>query len=170
MEVIYAVKQFHHYLLSRKFTLVTDHAPLQWLSAQKMQGLLCRWALALQEYDFEVVHRKGSLNTNADALSRRSYSTQVATTQAASDVVKAEIHEAQMDDPVNNQLANSGITPHCTTIGKYGPNSPYLMVLPAGNTNLGHSRSQCLSGCYNPVFIIVHYIAFTMYQVWDTKE
>ena len=107
LAVIYAVKQFRHYLLGRKFKLVTDHAPLQWLSAQKMQGLLCRWALALQEYDFDIVHRKGSVNTNADALSRRSYSTQVAATQATSDVVKAEIREAQIDDPVTNHILHA---------------------------------------------------------------
>ena len=51
--------------------IVTDHAPLQWLSAQKMQGLLCRWALVIQEYDFNIIYRKGSLNSNADALSRQ---------------------------------------------------------------------------------------------------
>ena len=42
--------------------------PLQWLSAQKMEGLLCWWALAMEEYNFEIVYRKGTLNTNADAL------------------------------------------------------------------------------------------------------
>jgi len=34
-----------------------------------LEGMLCRWALAMQEYDFTIVHRKGSVNTNADALS-----------------------------------------------------------------------------------------------------
>ena len=63
-------KQFRHYLLGRRFQLLTDHASLQWLSAQKMKGMLCRWALAMQEFDFQIVYRKGSLNTNADALSR----------------------------------------------------------------------------------------------------
>ena len=59
-----------HYLLGRPFTILTDHAPLQWLSGQKMEGLLCRWALALQEYVFIIRYRKGSQNSNADALSR----------------------------------------------------------------------------------------------------
>lgn len=35
LAAVYAMKQFRHYLLGRQFILVTDHAPLQWLSAQK---------------------------------------------------------------------------------------------------------------------------------------
>ena len=34
-----------------------------------MEGLLCLWALALQEYDFIIQYRKASQNSNADALS-----------------------------------------------------------------------------------------------------
>ena len=34
-----------------------------------MEGMLCRWALAMQEYSFRVVYRKGSSNANGDALS-----------------------------------------------------------------------------------------------------
>ena len=71
LAAVYAMKQFRHYLLGRPFTLVTDHAPLQWLSAQKMEGLLCRWALSMQEYTFTIQYRSGSQNVNADALSRR---------------------------------------------------------------------------------------------------
>ena len=69
LAVVYALKQFRHYLLGRHFQILTDHAPLQWLSAQKMEGMLCRWMLAMQEYDFQIVYRKGSSNSNADALS-----------------------------------------------------------------------------------------------------
>lgn len=35
-----------------------------------LAGRLARWAIYLQAYEFEIVHRKGSKHTNADALSR----------------------------------------------------------------------------------------------------
>ena len=41
------------------------------LSAQKMEGLLCRWALSLQEFNFTIKYCKGSTNNCADALSRQ---------------------------------------------------------------------------------------------------
>ena len=44
-----------------------------------MEGILYRWAVALQEYDFKIVYRKGTLNNNADALSRRRELTSVST-------------------------------------------------------------------------------------------
>jgi len=66
-----AIVQFRHYLLGRKFQLVTDHAPLQWLSSQKMEGLLARWALATQEFDFTISYHKGVEHGNANALSQQ---------------------------------------------------------------------------------------------------
>jgi len=54
--------------LSLIFTLMMDHAPLQWLLAQKMEGLLTHWPLAMQEYNYSIVYRTGSSNSNADAL------------------------------------------------------------------------------------------------------
>ena len=81
---------------------MTDHSPLQWLSSQKMEGLLCRWALALQEYDFDIIYRKGLLNSNADALSRREHAEggtdQVAITVASHS--PRELRSAQQEDAV----------------------------------------------------------------------
>ena len=71
LALVFGTKQFRHYLLGRKFKIVTDNCPLKWLSAQKMEGRLSRWALALQEFDFSIEYRSGSENLNADTLSRR---------------------------------------------------------------------------------------------------
>lgn len=69
--IIYAVKYFRPYLFGRKFKIVTDHKPLQWLfSLKEPQSRLVRWRLKLEEYDYEIVYKKGKNNTNADALSR----------------------------------------------------------------------------------------------------
>ena len=69
LAVVYGLKHFRHYLLGKRFKVLTDHEPLQWLSAQKMDGMLARWSLAMQEYDFQILYRKDVLNGNADALS-----------------------------------------------------------------------------------------------------
>ena len=59
------------YLHGCKFTLVTDHSPLQWmLTARELTGQQARWVLSLQEYDFDVRHRAGVQHINADVLSR----------------------------------------------------------------------------------------------------
>ena len=62
---------YRHFLHGRHFTPVTDHEPLKWLmQSATLEGAHARWVCMLQEYDFEIVHRAGTLNANADALSR----------------------------------------------------------------------------------------------------
>ncbi|CAH1730971.1 unnamed protein product [Aphis gossypii] len=51
--------------------MYTDHQPLTWLFNVKDPGSrLMRWRLKLAEYQYEVIYKPGSANTNADALSR----------------------------------------------------------------------------------------------------
>ena len=72
LAAVYFIRHFRPYLLGRKFTLRTDHGSLTWLCNFKQpEGQLARWLERLQEYDFEVVHRRGRSHQNADALSRR---------------------------------------------------------------------------------------------------
>ena len=108
--IVWAMKQFRHYLLERTFQLMTDHAPLQWLGEQKMEGLLCRWALAIQEFSFEIVYRKGTTNGNADALSQRRgpdrETLHAALTTVHAGFTAEEIRQAQQQDKTILQLYN----------------------------------------------------------------
>ena len=107
LAVVFALKQFRHYLLGRPFQLLTDHSPLQWLSSQKMEGLLCRWSLVMQEYDFTIKYRKGCLNGNADVLSRVYSPVSTAATQVSTESIKADLYAAQQADPVIQLLAST---------------------------------------------------------------
>lgn len=54
-----------------KFCIITDHYSLKWLDNLKNpQGRLGRWALKMQQYDFEIILRKGKEHILPDALSR----------------------------------------------------------------------------------------------------
>lgn len=69
--LVWATKYFRPYLFGRKFNIITDHKPLQWLfSLKDPNSKLLRWRIKLDEFDYNIIYKKGKLNTNADALSR----------------------------------------------------------------------------------------------------
>jgi len=71
LAIIYCTKHFRPYLYGRKFTITTDHKPLVWLhSIKDPSSRLWKWRSKLAEYDYDIHYKKGSLNNNADALSR----------------------------------------------------------------------------------------------------
>ncbi|KAM0734141.1 Retrovirus-related Pol polyprotein from transposon 17.6 [Formica fusca] len=71
LAIVWAVKYYRPYLYGTKFKIITDHNPLVWLfNVANLGSRLIRWRLKLEEYDYEIVHRFGKTNTNADALSR----------------------------------------------------------------------------------------------------
>lgn len=77
LAVVWAVEHFRGYLEGYKFTVVTDHASLLWLHRLKEPcGRLGRWCVRLQQYDFEIIHRKGKEHEAPDALSREPLSSE----------------------------------------------------------------------------------------------
>ena len=65
------MKAFRHYLLGRRFKLVSDHEPLNYMhTRQDPRSTLTRWMLRFIDYEYDFEYKKGKLNVNADALSR----------------------------------------------------------------------------------------------------
>lgn len=70
LAILWACEEFRPYVIGSHFVVETDHESLKWLLEAKAPARLVRWALRLSEFQFEIRHRKGSQNDNADALSR----------------------------------------------------------------------------------------------------
>ena len=72
LAIKWAIHHLRYYLWGRQFQLITDHAPLRWMSTSKDRNArVTRWFLELQDYKFTVEHRPGKSIPHADALSRR---------------------------------------------------------------------------------------------------
>ncbi|XP_075075132.1 uncharacterized protein LOC142162646 [Nicotiana tabacum] len=71
LEIVFAMEKFRPYLIGAKVIVHTDHATLLYLMTKKdSKARLIRRFLLLQEFDLEIVDRKGSENQVADHLSR----------------------------------------------------------------------------------------------------
>ena len=136
LAIVYATEQFRHYLLGRHFTLYTDHNPLLWLSAQKMEGLLCRWALSLQEFNFTIKYCKGSSNNCADALSRqevqRGDKLCASTCILAGEITEEDIRIGQHEDSTLRTVldALAKIMTPCTKAWKQFPLQRFAQLWP----------------------------------------
>ena len=71
LAVVWGVQVFRPFLVATHFEILTDHYALQWLRSMKStSAILHRWAAALEDYRFTVLHRPGKLQGHVDALSR----------------------------------------------------------------------------------------------------
>ena len=70
--VIFGLRRFETYLIGAPIIIVTDHNPLKYIvECSPKSARLTRWALSLQKFlILHVRHKKGTDNSNADALSR----------------------------------------------------------------------------------------------------
>ncbi|KAI3714701.1 hypothetical protein L6452_21660 [Arctium lappa] len=71
LAVVFAFERFRSYLMGAKVIVHTDHAAIKYLISKKdAKPRLIRWVLLLQEFDLEIIDRKGTENQVADHLSR----------------------------------------------------------------------------------------------------
>jgi transposase InsO family protein len=86
LALVFGVKTFKPYLYGKPFTLISDHDPLTYLRRTKdLSGRIWRWMVALEPFQYIVLHRAGAKHGNADALSRRPPDSTVNSVQTSSD-------------------------------------------------------------------------------------
>ncbi|GFW44820.1 retrovirus-related Pol polyprotein from transposon 17.6 [Trichonephila clavipes] len=93
LAVINALKKFCVYLLGQHFKIVTDCPAFQ-KTMQKKELIIriARWALQLQEFDYEIEHRVGSRMKHVDALSR------YPVMMVCNDTLTSKLKKAQEED------------------------------------------------------------------------
>ena len=78
--IIHALKMWRHYLLGRRFVLMSDHSGLRYLFDQMNLNFRQPICLAMiNEFDFDIKYIKGKNKKVADALSRRVQVNHIAT-------------------------------------------------------------------------------------------
>eukprot|EP00731_Ephydatia_muelleri_P014390 Em0008g110a len=145
LAVVEFVKHFREYLLGRRFTLRTDHGSLVWLkNFKEPEGQLARWLERLEEYDFTVVHRQGSLHNTLSRIpcrqcGRSSHSKDVPEGSALVGVVNslpfqtytAELmRQFQSVDPIIGPVYNAvslGELPSSEELNTWGRESKWLL-------------------------------------------
>lgn len=72
LAVLFGLEKFRQYIEGvPNVKVVTDHYSLVWLqNLRDVNGRLGRWALKMQQYDVQIVHRKGKEHVVPDTLSR----------------------------------------------------------------------------------------------------
>ena len=69
--LIFSIRKFEHLLRYNGFIVETDAQALKYLrTIKEPRGVYFRWLEELAGYEFQVKHKQGKLNINADALSR----------------------------------------------------------------------------------------------------
>jgi hypothetical protein len=113
--IIFALKEFSHYLTGRKrFLLRTDHGALTSLfKAKEPISQQARYLGLLASFNFEVRHRAGVLHGNSDGLSRRPCTDKRCT--------QPEICEGREEQPEPQQPLKGGRKKKLKKISRWTP-------------------------------------------------
>ena len=71
LAIVHALKLWRPYLEGNQFTVITDHAALEFINSQSnLSRRQARWLEVLQSMNFNIKYKPGTTNVVADALSR----------------------------------------------------------------------------------------------------
>ena len=120
LAIVNYTRHFKHYLLGRRFKIITDHRALQWLHNFKdPDALTARWLEKLAAFDYDIEHRSGKSIGHADCMSRLPATTaalnMTATMDLDASVVGHPNHSSQ-NLPSFNSDTSQAQRSHSTTI------------------------------------------------------
>ena len=103
LALVYGVKRYNQYLYGRRFTILSNHKPLEGIfhSSRQLSTMstarIQRWVLTLGAYDYQVVYKPGSSIPHADCLSRLPLSDSPRVVpEARESILMMEVMEASM--------------------------------------------------------------------------
>lgn len=141
--VIHVLRMWCHYLIRRRFLLMSGNISLKYLFDQhNLNAKQARWLAFLSEYDFEIKHIKGKENKVADALSQNaimnavsSYKTDLEERIEESGRINKN-YQSLKDKIARNEFENDGADYKLTRNGLimykgrlYVPNIPKIKLL-----------------------------------------
>ena len=86
LAIVFAFDKFKSYLIGNKVIVFTYHSTIKYLQTKNdVKPRLIRWVLLLQEFDVEIMDKKGYGNLMADHLSRLEITKMVQSNQAQID-------------------------------------------------------------------------------------
>src|SRR5260370_40021674 len=121
LAIVHALREWRHYLLRNRITIITDHRSLQYLSTQdKLSARQTRWSEFLQQFDYEIKYRPGKENHVADSLSRQPdhilapiHRTSIEISSDLLDTIKAEYN----NDLATREIISKGHPSYSVTNG-----------------------------------------------------
>lgn len=146
--LVWAIRHFRPYLYGKKFEVFTDHRPLVYLfTLNDPSSRLTKFRLALEEYKFDVLYKKGSENVVADALSRISIEDLKALTPQTSFVcTRAQTIKQRIQSEASNKIDTVPLNYIKIKIGSLKTNTALEAQLEQGilyidpNSTLTHLR------------------------------
>ena len=110
LAILYAVEKFRQFILGHEITVYTDHFSMVWLQNLRTENAkLARWSLRLSEFKLTIIHKPGSSNSDADALSRAPVSPAPPENEEMVQfpilsLEKIDIRAEQLKDPLLSQI------------------------------------------------------------------
>ncbi|GFV06658.1 transposon Tf2-8 polyprotein [Trichonephila clavipes] len=99
LAVIESLKKFRNYLIGNKFKIVTDCSAFQkTMSKKQLTPKIARWALFLEDFNYEIIHHPGKQMEHVDCLSRHPVMT------ITYDEITTKLANCQRNDEYINSL------------------------------------------------------------------